>query len=88
MRIIGKILEESLMFLNMKRSNVHHGKLRTLSKHMQMDVKMSTDANILMVGKNKNIILIIIKCIVVELEIIAKSIIVLITILKKIEDNR
>ena len=55
MLTIGKILEESLISLTMKKSNVHNGKLRTSSKLMQMDAKTNIDANSHMDGKNKNI---------------------------------
>lgn len=54
MLIIGKTLEESLMFSITKKSSVLNGKLRTLSKHMQMAVSMSIGASFLMDGKNKN----------------------------------
>ena len=55
MLTIGKILEESLISLTMKKSNVHNGKLRTSSKLMLMDAKTNIDANSHMDGKNKNI---------------------------------
>jgi len=54
MLITGKILEESLIYLNMKRNNVLNGKLRTSSKHMPMAANMSIDASTAMVGRNKN----------------------------------
>lgn len=57
MHITGKTLGESLKCMNMRKNNVLIGKLRTLFKHTQMDANMSTDVDILMGGKNKNIIL-------------------------------
>ena len=56
MHIIGKILEESLIFMTMKKTNAHNGRLRILYKPMLMDASMNTDVNTLMVGKNKNTI--------------------------------
>jgi hypothetical protein len=56
MLIIGKISEESHIFLSMKKSNVLNGKLKISSKLMLMDVNMNIVASIVMVGKNKNII--------------------------------
>jgi hypothetical protein len=62
MLIIGKTLEENHMFMNMKKISVQIGKLKISFLLMLMDASMNIDANILMDGKNKNIILSIIKC--------------------------
>ena len=86
MLIIGKILEESHIYMNMKESNALNGKLKTLFKHMQMGVNMNIDVNTLMDGKNRNIILLIISCIHVDNKKFVKNLIVLIITLKRIED--
>lgn len=57
MLIIGKISEESLMSLIMKKSNATNGKRRISFRHMQMDVSMNIDVSFRMVGKSRNIIL-------------------------------
>jgi hypothetical protein len=56
MIIIGKISEENLTSLTMRKNSVHNGKLRTSFKPMLMVAKMNTDVSFLMDGKNKNII--------------------------------
>jgi hypothetical protein len=56
MLIIGKILEENLTFLTMRKNSVLNGKLRTSFKPMLMVAKMNIDVSFLMDGKNKNII--------------------------------
>ena len=66
MLIIGKISEENLMFLIMKRNNALNGKLRTSFKLMQMVANMSTDASFLMDGKNKSITLSTIRCMLAD----------------------
>lgn len=88
MHIIGRTLEESLIFLIMKKSNVLNGKPRILSKHMLMVVSMNIDVNFLMDGKNKNITHLIIKCMHADKLNNAKSLIALITTLKWTEDSQ
>jgi hypothetical protein len=66
MHTIGKTLEGNLISLIMKKSSAHNGRQRTLSRLMRMDVSMNIDVNSLMDGKNKNIILLTIKCMLVD----------------------
>lgn len=76
------------MSLSTKESSANSGKLKILFKHMQMDVEMNTDVNFHMDGRNKNIILIIIKCMLAGREIHAQNRTVLIFILIKIKEIR
>ena len=62
MLIIGKISEGSLMYLIMKKNSALNGKPRISYKLMLMDANTNIDVSFLMDGKNKNIILSIIKC--------------------------
>lgn len=58
MLTIGKTTGENHIYMIMIRNNAKTGKLRLLSKIMQlMAVRMSIDVEALMVGKNKSIIL-------------------------------
>lgn len=66
MLIIGKTSEGNHTFMNMKKISVQIGKQKTSFLLMLMDVNMNIDASILMDGKNKNIILSIIKCMLVD----------------------
>lgn len=54
---------------------------------MQMDASMNIDANILMGGKSKNIILLIIKCILADKVINARSVTAPTIIQRKIRDS-
>lgn len=53
--IIGRISEENLISLTMRKNNVPNGRQRILSRLMLMDANMSTDASFLTDGKNKSI---------------------------------
>lgn len=88
MLIIGRILEENHMYLNMRKSNAHNGRLKTSFKLMQMVVNTNIDASSHMVGKNKSIIHLTIKCMLVDKVTHARKIIVLTIIQKKIGVNR
>jgi hypothetical protein len=59
--IIGKILEENPNSFHILMNNVLNGTPELLFKFMEMGVKMSSYALIVMVGKSKSIILKIIK---------------------------
>lgn len=85
--IIGKILEGNHMSLITKKNSVHNGKQRTLFKLMLMAVSMNTDANFLMDGRSKSIILLTIKCMLVDRLNNARNLIAHTTTLNKIEDN-
>lgn len=86
MLTIGKIIGGSHIFMIMIRNNAKTGKWRLSSKIMQLTaVKTSTDAEELMVGKNRSIILWTTKFTVVVSAITATNSIVLTIILKKIE---
>lgn len=88
MLTIGKTLEGNINYLNMKRSSVLNGKQRISSKLMQMDARMNIDANIHTAGKNKNIILLTIRCMLADNKIPVISLTVHIIILRLIEDNQ
>jgi hypothetical protein len=87
MLIIGKILEGNHMYLSMIRISVHSGKLKTSYKLMLMDVNMNTDVSTHMDGRNRSIILIIIRCMHVDNKIYVQSHIVHIFILIRIGDR-
>ena len=57
MLIIGKILEENLMYSTMKRISARNGKPKTSYRLMLMAANMNIDASFLMAGKSKNTIL-------------------------------
>ena len=80
MPIIGKTLEENLTHLIIPKNNAKIGKLKTLFRHMLMAARMNTGASALMVGKNKNTTLLIIKYMAVDKVNLVKNHIVLITI--------
>ena len=86
MHIIGKISEGNLTSLNMIRSSALLGKLKTLSRHMQMDASMSTDVLTPTDGKNKSTILQTIRCMLVDNQRLVPSLIVHIFIRKRIEE--
>jgi hypothetical protein len=67
--IIGKISDGNLMSLTMKKSNAPNGKPKTSYRLMQMVASMNIDASSHMVGKNKSIILLTTKCMLVDKEI-------------------
>ena len=88
MHITGRTLEESLTFMNTKKINVHHGRQKILFKHMPMAASMSTDANILMDGKSRNIILLTTKCMLAVNKMYAQNLIAHIFILIVIGDSQ
>lgn len=83
--ITGKTLEGNHRLLNMKKSNVPNGKQNISFKRMLMDASMNTDANILMGGRNKNIIHLITKCMLVDKMNSVRNLTVLIIIKNKID---
>jgi hypothetical protein len=87
MLIIGKISEENLTFSNMKENNVHNGKPSILCKHMLMAVKMSIGASSLTAGRNKSIILSIIRSMHAGRALIVRSLIVHIFTVMLIKDS-
>jgi hypothetical protein len=88
MPITGKILEESLMFMNTKKSNVLSGRLKISYRPMQMDANKNTGVSFLMAGKSKNTIRSTTKCMLVDNKIYVRSLIVRIFIQIKTGDNQ
>jgi hypothetical protein len=88
MLIIGKILEENLIFLIMSENNALYGRQNILSKHMLTAAKMSIDANFHMDGRNKNIILWITKYMLADKLLNVQNLTVHIIIVNKIEDSQ
>ena len=80
MLTIGKTLGGNLMFMIMKKTSARIGKQKTLFQHMQMVARMSIDVNILTDGRNKNIILLTIKCTHADNKKFVQSLIVLTSI--------
>ena len=87
MPIIGRISEESHIFLIMRKSNALNGRQNISFKHMQKDVNRSIDVSILMVGKSKNIIHTTTKCMLADNKIRVQSHIAHIFIVTRIRDN-
>ena len=83
----GKISEENLIFMTMKKTSAQIGKQRTLFQPMLTAANMSTGANTLMGGKNKNTILLTSKCMRADNKMFVKSRIVLTFTMKKIEGS-
>lgn len=78
MRIIGKTTEESHLFLTIQKICVKTGIPKGLLHLTKMDAKMNTGANLVMVGKNKNSTLTILRSNNACTGILAKSLTVLI----------
>jgi hypothetical protein len=72
MRIIGRITEDNLKFMDTNPSPVYVGNQMISLQNMKMDVQINMDAIDVMVGKNSNIIQKTIELDLVHLKIIAK----------------
>lgn len=87
MHIIGKISGERHNYMDTIKNSVLIGRQKILFKYFRMAVKTNITVSIHMVGKNKNIIHIIIRLILVDKQKVAKNPIVHIGTMIMTKDN-